>query len=192
MTKYGQVNSRSQGCCQTVSGVPSPIRRDQRAICFAARAARRPVPLSTTPAPLLKPRARHELAFAEAASAVCFRRKFGVVASAARLHSFRSAHFAFRFTPSNFRPKLCGKIWFGQRARATQERWQFFDDMGKRGQVKSRTPACWLRKPLILEYRMALPLTALFLRVAGSALVVVRHFCGASCGCSRRGGDLSQ
>ncbi len=35
-------------------------RRDQRAVCCAPRTARCPVPLSTTPVPLRKPRARHE------------------------------------------------------------------------------------------------------------------------------------
>jgi hypothetical protein len=35
-------------------------RRDQRAVCFTPRAARRPIPLSTTPVPLRKSRARHE------------------------------------------------------------------------------------------------------------------------------------
>jgi len=37
------------------------IRRDQREVCFTSRAAVVPVPLSTTPALLHKPRARHEL-----------------------------------------------------------------------------------------------------------------------------------
>jgi hypothetical protein len=52
-------------------------RRDQRAVCFASRAARRPVPLSTMPAPLLKPRARHELAWCRAAGAAGFRLRLG-------------------------------------------------------------------------------------------------------------------
>jgi hypothetical protein len=36
------------------------IRRDQRTVSFAPRAARRPVALRRTPLPLHKPRARHE------------------------------------------------------------------------------------------------------------------------------------
>jgi hypothetical protein len=36
-----------------------------------------PAPLSTTPAPLLKPRARHELAWCRAAGAVGFRLRLG-------------------------------------------------------------------------------------------------------------------
>ena len=52
-------------------------RRDQRAVCCAPRAARRPVPLSTTPAPLRKPRARHELAWCRAAGAAGFRLRPG-------------------------------------------------------------------------------------------------------------------
>src|SRR2546422_11365161 len=46
--------------------------RDQRAVCFAAQSARRPVPLSMAPVPLLKPRARHELAWRGAAGAAGF------------------------------------------------------------------------------------------------------------------------
>jgi hypothetical protein len=53
------------------------FRRDQRAVCFASRAARRPVPLSTTPVPLLKSRARHELAWCRAAGAAGFRLRLG-------------------------------------------------------------------------------------------------------------------
>jgi len=53
------------------------MRRDQRAVCFASRAIRRPVPLSTTPAPLRKPRARHELAWRRAAGAAGFRLRLG-------------------------------------------------------------------------------------------------------------------
>ena len=53
------------------------MRRDQRAVCFAPRAARRPVPLSTTPVPLRKPRARHERAFGAAAGAAGFRLRLG-------------------------------------------------------------------------------------------------------------------
>ena len=36
------------------------VRRDQRALRSASRAAGRPYPLSTTPVPLRKARARHE------------------------------------------------------------------------------------------------------------------------------------
>src|SRR5207253_5288989 len=45
--------------CST--GVESLHRRDHRADCYAPRAAGRPFSLSTTPVPLRKPRARHEL-----------------------------------------------------------------------------------------------------------------------------------
>ena len=64
-------------------GADSSVRRDQRAVCFAPRAARCPVPLSTTPVPLRKPRARHERA-----SAMC-RRSCGLP-SAARRRALRS------------------------------------------------------------------------------------------------------
>jgi hypothetical protein len=57
--------------------------RDQRAVCFASRAARRPCPPSTTPVPLLKLRARHERA-----SAKC--RMSGGLPSAARRRALRS------------------------------------------------------------------------------------------------------
>jgi len=56
---------------------PTEPRRDQRAVCLASRAARRPVPLSTTPVPLRKPRARHEFAWRRAADAAGFRLRPG-------------------------------------------------------------------------------------------------------------------
>jgi hypothetical protein len=64
--------------------------RDQRAVCCAPRAARRPVSLSTTPVPLRKPRARHERA-----SAKC--RISGGLPSAARQR---------RCAPTPFPPSL--------------------------------------------------------------------------------------
>jgi len=60
-----------------------------------------PVPLSTTPVPLLKPHARHELVCCRAADAAGFRLALVVVAPASGLLSFRFALFAFRFTPSS-------------------------------------------------------------------------------------------
>ncbi len=71
-------------------------RRDQRAVCFAARAARRPVPLSTTPAPLHKPCARHERNFPHAT-----RKRdtsVGGLASSLRLRGF--THFVPPASPS--------------------------------------------------------------------------------------------
>ncbi len=57
------------------------VRRDERAVCCASRAARRPVPLSTTPAPLHKPRARHERAIAGHGKHGGFRLRLGGMAS---------------------------------------------------------------------------------------------------------------
>ena len=115
---------------------PTRIRSDQRAVCFAARAARRPIPLSTTPAPLLKPRARHELAWCRAAGAAGFRRKFGVIAPAARLHSFRSAPFASalrRQTPDRSRVVKSGA---GEAEHVSQV-WNGIDQTASRRRIAS-------------------------------------------------------
>src|SRR5439155_16344062 len=68
------------------------IRRDQRVICYTPRLAVGPVPLSTTPVPLRKSRARHERQSRG--------RKSGGLPSAARKRSFRSrCDAAIRFPP---------------------------------------------------------------------------------------------
>ena len=68
-------------------------RRDQRVVCFAPQAARRPVAPSTTPVPLRKPRARHERAFA-------IGRMSGGLPSAARRRGVAlRLRFARRFPP---------------------------------------------------------------------------------------------
>ncbi len=72
----GDVDSRC-AYCEPEHRANCRLRRDQRAVCIAARAARRPYPLSTTPAPLLKPRARHELALYRAAKVARFRLRLG-------------------------------------------------------------------------------------------------------------------
>lgn len=72
------------------------IRRDQRAVCCAPRAAGRPRPLSTTPVPLHKPRARHERA-----SAMC--RISGGLPSAVRRRALRSG---FVSLDASLRPPL--------------------------------------------------------------------------------------
>lgn len=83
------------------------VRRDQRAVCFAPRAARRPVPLSTTPpVPLRPPRARHELAWCRAAGAAGFRlRPGGGVALRLRFARRCSPPSAPLAPPADHRPK---------------------------------------------------------------------------------------
>lgn len=116
------------------------------------------------------------------------------LASSLRLRGF--THFVPPAFPFTSRRQTSDRSIFATKSdsaneRAACERWQIFDDVRKRGQAKSRAPAGWLQMPFIFEHGMAVIFTALFLRIAGGALVVVRHFCGASCGCSRRGGDFS-
>jgi len=75
------------------------LRRDQRAVCFAPRAFGRSFPHSTTPVPLLKPRARHERA-----SAKC--RMSGGLPSAARRRALRLAIHSTPLAPlTDHRPK---------------------------------------------------------------------------------------
>lgn len=77
----------------TRSVFTASCRRDQRAVCCASRAGRRPVSPSPPPVPLRKPRARHKRA-----SAKC--RMSGGLPSVARRRALRSAlRFARRSSP---------------------------------------------------------------------------------------------
>ena len=58
-------------------GTTTRIRRDQRAVCCAPRAARRPVSLSPTPVPLRKTARSSRAAMVFAATAVGFRLRLG-------------------------------------------------------------------------------------------------------------------
>ena len=82
------LDSRSTRIVRWMSCAILVIRRDQLAVCFAPRALRRPVLLSTMPVPLRKSRARHERA-----STMCRdKRRPSVCGSAAG----RSATASFR------------------------------------------------------------------------------------------------
>jgi len=104
--------SRSLRRCEINSGIvpgsSAEFRRDQRAFSSLHGLPVGPVPLSTTPVPLRKPRARHERAFAG-------RRKRGGLPSAARRRDVPlRLRFARRCSPpsaplsplADHRPKL--------------------------------------------------------------------------------------
>ena len=69
--------------------------RDQRAVCYAPRATRRPSALRRRPFHFANPRARHERIFTKAASAAGLRLRLGG-GVALRLR------FALRFSPLHF------------------------------------------------------------------------------------------
>jgi len=81
-------------------------RRDQRAVCCAPRAARRPVTLSTTPVPLRKTARSSRATFVLAASAAAFRLRLGG-GVALRLRSSRLSVSTPLFPLADRRPKPC-------------------------------------------------------------------------------------
>jgi hypothetical protein len=81
-------------------------RRDQRAVCCAPRAVRRPVTPSTTPVPLRKTARSSRAAIVLAATAAAFRLRLGSGVSL-RLHSSRLSVSAPLSPLADRRPKPC-------------------------------------------------------------------------------------